>query len=276
MIFEQNTEKNDNYRLLSLFVEKITKYHLVVDKQQEIILDSYRIIVVRNGILNMKVDDRIVKLKTNDALLVKIGKILTLQGLPGEECWIVSINFDGSGVSGMLRYLQFLDVTRFNVTGNLLAACLDSMIQTWEAGEYFRSAIMLQTLLISIKDTEKKDYRISNLNEIYQYIQEHYAEPLELNHLAKIYGTSDSYFSRTFKQHFGIAPMAFVNKIRLHYARLFLTTSNMRIHDIALRCGFEKLEYFCYVFKKSEGCTPSQYRANRKYADKIKDKELLE
>ena len=42
----------------------------------------------------------------------------------------------------------------------------------------------------------------------------------------------------------------------------------MKVQEIAGYCGFEKMEYFCYVFKKVEGCTPSQYRLNRWHADK--------
>ena len=63
--------------------------------------------------------------------------------------------------------------------------------------------------------------------------------------------------------------MTFVNEVRMHYARLFLTTTEMKIQEIAGHCGFEKMEYFCYVFKKGGGCTPSQYRLNRRHADKI-------
>lgn len=65
-----------------------------------------------------------------------------------------------------------------------------------------------------------------------------------------------------------MAPMTFVNEVRMHYARLFLTTTEMKVQEIAGHCGFEKMEYFCYVFKKVEGCTPSQYRLNRWHADK--------
>ena len=66
-----------------------------------------------------------------------------------------------------------------------------------------------------------------------------------------------------------VAPMTYVNEVRMHYARLFLTSTEMKIQEISLHCGFEKMEYFCYVFKKTEGCTPSQYRINRRHADKI-------
>ena len=132
---EAITEKKDDYRRLSLFVDKITKFHVMIEKHPQTILHSYIILVVRMGDINIRVDDWDIKLKTNDALIIKKGKKLTIQGLPGEECWIVAVQFDGSGVHEMLRYLKFSDVAKFNVYGNLLAACLDSMVQTTKAGE---------------------------------------------------------------------------------------------------------------------------------------------
>jgi AraC-like DNA-binding protein len=82
-----------------------------------------------------------------------------------------------------------------------------------------------------------------------------------------VYGTSVSYFSRVFREFFGITPMTFVNEVRLQEARRLLETTNMKIHEISTHCGFDKMEYFCYVFKKKEGTTPSQYRANRRHVD---------
>ena len=34
---------------------------------------------------------------------------------------------------------------------------------------------------------------------------------------------------------------------------LFLTATEMKVQEIAGHCGFEKMEYFCYVFKKGGG-----------------------
>lgn len=262
------SEKIENYKLLSLFIDNIAKYRLVFNKQLGLPVMNNTLLIVRNGVIQLTVRNRTIKLKINDGVFLQRGSSIRLHGLSEEENWAVVITFDGSGVPGMLRYLQLSDGMRFNVSGNANALCLDSMIQYYEAREYFRAAIVLQSLLISIKDSDGRDYRVSNMQEVYQYMQEHFAEPLDLNHLAEIYGTSVSYFSRAFKQYYKIAPMTFVNDVRIRHARMLLETTDLKINEVAGRCGFDKLEYFCYVFKKSAGCTPTQYRLNREYANR--------
>ena len=263
------TEKNDNFKKISIYIDNIMRKIESHEHQTRLFFDCYAIVIVRSGKIHIEESGQQIILRTNDAILLEKGKMAVGKAVKGEECWITVVQFNGSGVPAMLEYLEIQDRERFNVSGNVLASALDAMIQTWEAGEYFRASVMLQSLLLTIKDTESNNYRNSDLNEIYQYIQEHYAEPLDLNSLAGQYGTSVSYFSRAFKQHFGVAPMTFVNDVRMHYARLFLATTEMKIQEISGHCGYEKMEYFCYVFKKSEGCTPSQYRLNRRHADKI-------
>ena len=263
------TEKSDNYRKLSIYIDNILYKSESFEHQTRLFFDCYAIVIVRSGKIHIEANGQQMILKTNDAIILEKGKMAVGKAFKDEECWITMVKFDGIGVSEMMTYLQIHDTERFNVSGNVLSATLDARIQNWEAQEYFRAAIMLQTLLLNIQDMRGTEYRNADLNMIYQYIQEHYAEPLELNILAQLYGTSVSYFSRAFKHHFGVAPMTFVNDIRMHYAKLFLTTTEMKIREIAGHCGFEKMEYFCYVFKKAEGCTPSQYRLNRRHADKI-------
>ena len=254
------TEKNDNFRKLSIYIDNIVRKIESCDYQTRLFFDCYTIIIVRSGKLHIEENGQQILLKTNEAIILEKGRMAIGKALKGEECWITLVFFNGQGVPAMLEYLDIGDRERFNINGNVLSAELDAMIQTWEAGEYFRSSVMLQSLLLTVKDSEKANYQNSNLNDIYQYIQEHYAEPMDLNSLAQLYGASVSYFSRAFKQHFGTSPMTYVNEVRMHYARLFLTSTEMKIQEIAGHCGFEKMEYFCYVFKKTEGCTPSQYR----------------
>lgn len=262
------TDKTDNYNILSVYIDNIVRKIESHEQQTRLVFDCYAIVIVRSGKIHIEESGEQMILGTGDAIFLEKGKMVIGKALKEDECWITVIQFDGEGVTGMLQYLHIQDRERFNVSGNVLAAELDSMIQTWEAGEYFRASIMLQSLFMMICDTRGMDYRSLDLNMIYEYIQEHYAEPLDLNSLSQLYGTSVSYFSRAFKQHFGTAPMTFVNEVRMHYARLFLTTTEMKVQEIAGHCGFEKMEYFCYVFKKAEGCTPSQYRLNRWHADK--------
>lgn len=264
----ENTEKKDNFRLLSVFIDNIVQERQIFYQQSERCCECYELVFVKSGALQLAVNGKRMKLKKNTASIIKKGSKMIFYRVSDEDCMVTTIGFDGSGVPGMLRYLELKERDVLQASGNAVAVLLDSIIQYYEGGEYFRAALALQTMLITAKDAAQKNYRVSNLNGIYEYIQTHYGEPLDLNHLAGVYGTSVSYFSRAFRQFFGVTPMAFVNEVRIRQARMLLETTDLKIHEIAERCGFEKLEYFCYVFKKSEGCTPTQYRLNRGYASK--------
>ena len=225
------TEKNDNFRKLSIYIDNIIRKMESCDRQTRLFFDCYAIVIVRSGKLHIEENGQQILLRQHEAVIFEKGRMAVGKALQDEECWITLILFNGLGVPAMLEYLEIGDRERFNINGNVLSAELDAMIQTWEAGEYFRSSVMLQSLLLTVKNTEKANYQDSNLNEIYQYIQEHYAEPMDLNSLAQLYGASVSYFSRAFRQHFGTSPMTFVNEVRMHYARLFLTATEMKIQE---------------------------------------------
>ncbi len=262
------TENKEKIKLLSLFIDNIYKERLFPDVYETVHLENYYFIIVRNGILDIYLEDTELVLKKNEGLYIKKGGEIILKADKDspEECWSAVIEFNGSGVPGMMEYLWYPDYFIFNIKGSAVLYEMDDMILRYETGEYFRASVILQTVLLNIRDYESRDFRSSNMNEIYEYIHDHYAEQIDVNILAEMYGTSTSYFSRMFRKNFNIPPMQFVNEIRLMYARIFLETTHLKVRDIAEKCGFETMEYFCSFFKKHEGCTPTQYRENRRRA----------
>lgn len=128
------TDKTDNYRILSVYIDNIMRKPENHEQQTRLVFDCYTIVIVRSGKIRIEESGQQMILRKGDAIFFEKGKMAIGKALKGDECWIMIIQFDGEGVPGMLQYLHIQDGERFNVNGNVLAAELDSMIQTWEAG----------------------------------------------------------------------------------------------------------------------------------------------
>lgn len=106
-------------------------------------------------------------------------------------------------------------------------------------------------------DAYRKNEKI---RELIDYIQEHYQDNLNLDHLAQLMGYSKPHFMAVFKQHTGVSCTEFIIHFRLHKAKEALIQSNKPILDIANQCGFNNLSNFNRQFKAYYQQTPSQYR----------------
>lgn len=85
---------------------------------------------------------------------------------------------------------------------------------------------------------------------------------LSLNSMAALCNVSPSYFSALFKKETGVTLTNFVTNRRIRLAKHLLKTTNLQIQTIAQHCGILDFHYFCRMFKKNVGITPTQYREN--------------
>ena len=77
---------------------------------------------------------------------------------------------------------------------------------------------------------------------------------------AELAGKSPEHVAREVRKYFKKTPTDLVNDARLTYAASRLATTNERIIDIALDCGFENLGHFYTIFGKKFNASPRQYR----------------
>ena len=63
-----------------------------------------------------------------------------------------------------------------------------------------------------------------------------------------------------FKKHTGITILEYRTAIRMRKAKEMLLNGEESISAIASSCGFDDYSYFSKLFKKEEGCTPSEFR----------------
>lgn len=111
-----------------------------------------------------------------------------------------------------------------------------------------------------------KPNNLFNLLAVYDYIDAHLEEELNLHDLACIAGFSPNYFSHVFKQLNGISLWDYITAKRIEKATKLITSadSNQTMLDIALKCGFNNTVNFNKAFKKHKGITPNQLKKNPK------------
>ncbi|MBQ4629981.1 MAG: AraC family transcriptional regulator [Clostridia bacterium] len=89
-----------------------------------------------------------------------------------------------------------------------------------------------------------------------------------IERMKDISAMSYGYIGQCFKKYMNITPTEYVNKIRIESAANMLLSSNMKVIDICMACGFGCVDYFGKLFKKHYRLSPSEYRkANVKKND---------
>ena len=125
--------------------------------------------------------------------------------------------------------------------------------------QYFESTILSSELLSPMT---APDVGSADLGEAMRsYIQQNYRYPLSTKHIAKVFYVNASYASRCFSEKYHMTITEYIAKTRIDLSQKLLATTNAPISSISLNVGFDDVNYFARVFKKRNGCTPSQYRA---------------
>ena len=134
-------------------------------------------------------------------------------------------------------------------------------------------AIVMEVMFLLLNDfctrevetEDVKDARVrERLNEITNYVREHYREPISLEAVASEVGLSREYFCRFFKQHMGINYARHVNLVRLVHIYDDIVNTQDNIMVIAEKHGFTNYKLFTRMFREIYGCTPSSVRKGEK------------
>jgi AraC-like DNA-binding protein len=87
---------------------------------------------------------------------------------------------------------------------------------------------------------------------------------LDLPELATQLGVSYSWLRRTFAERTGISPHQYFLGLRLVRARKLLLQTGLSVKEIAQEVGFEDEHYFCRLFRRKSGATPTEWRRSQR------------
>ena len=90
------------------------------------------------------------------------------------------------------------------------------------------------------------------------FIDNHFADNINLDNIADEAFFSKFHFMRLFKTTYGKTPHQYLTSVRIEKAKLLLQT-NISIGDVCFSVGFDSISSFTALFKRNTSFTPSKY-----------------
>ena len=122
---------------------------------------------------------------------------------------------------------------------------------------------LMYSLERNITLKKQHDY-VDVMNKARLRIRESLESNLTIQQIAMDLGIGYSNFRKLFKEYTGIAPAMYQQELRLQRAKELLSTTNLRIKEIAYRLNFDSPDYFSSKFKIKTGRKPSEFREDTK------------
>jgi AraC-like DNA-binding protein len=101
---------------------------------------------------------------------------------------------------------------------------------------------------------------VFHLRRARDLIDRHFAEPLDLDAMARAAGFSRYHFARGFKEAYGETPGQYLTRRRVERAQELLRFANLTVTEICHLVGFSSLGSFSARFSELVGASPTEYR----------------
>ena len=188
---------------------------------------------------------------------------------PNEDIWDVHwVVPAGAAVDDILTHFGLTEPAVYKLSGtNNLEHIFRKMHESIKADSVFgnyRASGYLYDFLIEF-------YRLISgkgiagapnyaLMKAVDYVNYNFTSRITLKDLCDVSGVSGQYLCKLFRDALGSRPMEYIAKRRIQAAKELLTGSEKTIEEIAEETGFCSASYFCKLFKRYEGISPSHFK----------------
>lgn len=259
---------------------KKEKFQLLIQddpREEESLHTEVELLFILEGNLDITVEQKTSHLKTEDIIVVNANKRHTLKVSGNQLIMRLLINYqmacevfqspevifwcDSSSLENgkydelriLLRRLlkHHVETDRYEKTFGFLADCYAIMHQL---------TVNFMVKATDLQEREEGDRYEERLNQINQYINSNYDQPISMKDLSEKLFLSNGYLSRFFKKNYGMSFANYLTNVRVFHAADELLYTDAPITLVAYDCGFTSAAFFNKVFKKAYGVTPSEFR----------------
>ena len=104
----------------------------------------------------------------------------------------------------------------------------------------------------------------SLLEHVCVFLQNNYQYDITRESVARQFAVSPNYLSRVFQVQGHMTFSSYLMHVRTDQAKHLLRNYDLKLDDVATRCGYHDTAYFCRVFKRLANMTAADYRAQDK------------
>lgn len=122
--------------------------------------------------------------------------------------------------------------------------------------------VFVNTACVGIAET--KAIRNTGVAKAIDFISQNYKSDISLTEIASKAYLTPSYFSALFKSETGKNVMDYISDLRIKEVKILMKDNRLKTYDIRMMVGYTNPKYFCRVFKKVTGQSPSQFRRSIK------------
>ncbi|MEA5003659.1 MAG: AraC family transcriptional regulator [Christensenella sp.] len=234
-------------------------------------LFSYLFFVVLHGSGTLKYDGSVYSLTVGDCVFIDCRK--PYAHCSSNDLWTLKwAHFYGPNMNAIYeKYMERGGQPCFHAhTLDQYHQILEQIYEIASSADYIRDmkiyehlASLLTLLMEEGWDPLRNSFSTTkkqNLQNIKEYLDQHYQEKISLDMLADLFYVNKFYLTRVFKEQFGLSVNNYLLHVRINRAKQFLRFTTSSIEEISHACGMTDANYFSRIFKRLEGISPGEFR----------------
>ena len=116
----------------------------------------------------------------------------------------------------------------------------------------------------NVHETSEVSVRVGRM---LTFMADHYMEDIQVKQIADYAHVSVRECYRAFRTELDSSPTEYLHQYRLKKAADLLAGTELKIEEIAKKCGYNQTGYFSTRFKKSYLCSPTEYRKVNRHSN---------
>ena len=227
--------------------------------QTNITMSSFELVL--EGWMTVVLDDTRLTVRPNEICLIPAGKTKNLE--VREYCRKIVF-----GICGQL-HLPLLAMTglytkpilRLNNTERILAILRELhrfLKEKSESAAPRMEGLSMELVAEIAREASRTPEPL--LADAFRFFEFHLSTPLKLSAVAEALHVTPNYLNRLFLKELGMPPKRYLIEQRMHLAYSLLSSTELTVQEISLKCGYRNQFAFSREFRQKYGRSPSEIR----------------